>query len=76
MSRFLNELSRRLDPHNGFSEVLGKLDAIERFLIEQDELDGLGHRIIYDVVSGWSKNVAGCYCPVDKLDKNGFRVKI
>ena len=52
------------------------MDRIERFLIEKQELDELGHRIVYDTKTGASKNIFGCVIDTSKLDERGFQVRL
>ena len=51
-------------------------EKIERFLIEQDEIEQLGHRIVYDRKTGNSKNIFGCMVDPSKLDEHGYQVKL
>ena len=53
-----------------------RLARIERHLLEQFELQLLGHRIIYDVKTGRSRNMPGCSCDPKLLDAAGYQVRI
>ena len=52
------------------------LEKIEAFLVDKQEMDSLGHRIVYDKNTGWSLNIAGAYCDPSKLDDEGFQIKL
>jgi hypothetical protein len=52
-----------------------QLDRIERIMIENEQLKALGHRIIFDTETGWSKNVVGVWCHPKCLDENGYHVR-
>ena len=53
--------------------LLEILSRIEAHLVAKDELDSAGHRIVYDVATGWSKNISQRYCDPAKLDAQGHR---
>ena len=53
-----------------------QIDKIERFLIAKNELDQLGHRIVYDTKTGVSKNIFGCMVDPSMLDENGYQVRM
>ncbi len=58
---------------------MGNLDILKRIeahLIEKKEIDSLGHRIVYDTKTGWSKNIYGVKCDPSKLDKNGYQNRL
>ncbi len=57
-------------------KVLERLRKIEAALIEKNELDSLGHRILFNTKTGWSENIFGCYCNPDLLDEDGWQVKL
>ena len=57
------------------SDTDRRLARIERALIEQSELEALGHRIVYDVQTGRSLNVPGCRCRPENLDANGYQIR-
>ena len=44
--------------------------------VEIDELRHLGHRVIFDPQTGWSKNIFGVYCDPRNIDPvTGLRIK-
>ena len=62
-------------------QIINKLDQIEKQLaeiirqqIKKDEMDQLGHRIVYDTETGRSKNIWGGVIDPSKLDKDGFQI--
>ena len=74
----LAEVLRKLD------EVLGKLDEVRERLdeaalgeIQRHQMDQLGHRLVYDVLTGACLNLAGV-TPVDPalLDEHGYQCRL
>ena len=56
-------------------EILAALARIENAQIAAAELKMFGHRIVYDIQSGWSKNVGGFHVKPSLLDHLGYQVR-
>ena len=57
-------------------EAVDKIDHLQRTSIANNEFQQLGHRIVYDTKTGWSKNIFWCYCDPKNLDENGYQVRL
>lgn len=49
--------------------------GIEQAQIADEEQRALGHRIVYDRVTGMSLNIACCRCDPACLDEHGYMVR-
>ena len=56
-------------------EIKEQLDRIEASMIAENELRQLGHRIVFDVKTGVSKNIGGVRTDPTNLDTNGYQVR-
>lgn len=52
-----------------------QLDRIERNLINDREMNVLGHRIVYNTKTGQSTNLPECWIDPECLDENGYQVR-
>lgn len=57
------------------AEILAILRRQEAADIARAEYDSLGHRVIYDTVTGWSHNIGCMHVDPDCLDQHGHQVK-
>ena len=51
-----------------------KLDQLIAHQISQNEYNQLGHRIVFDIITGQSRNIFGIYCNPKLLDSNGYQI--
>jgi len=56
-------------------DVMKKLEEIESHEICKDEMNSLGHRIVFDIQSGLSKNIWGVHVDPRCLDANGYQIR-
>ena len=57
--------------------MLEVLERIERHAIARDELEQLGHRVIYDPQTGLSTNLPGVFCNPRLVDpETGYQVRM
>ena len=50
------------------------LRRLEAARIAAQEMNVLGHRVVYDTKTGWSKNVFGLHVDPRCLDEHGYEV--
>lgn len=48
---------------------------LEAEMIREDEFRNLGHRVVYDILTGYSINISGVWCDPKSLDENGFKIR-
>ena len=56
-------------------QELNVLRRMEAAAIAESEMRQLGHRIVFDQKTGWSKNIFGCHVDPSCLDENGLRTR-
>lgn len=52
------------------------LQAIEKHMIAESDIKSLGHRVVYDIQTGWSINIFGCRADPRLLDGDGYLVRL
>ena len=58
-------------------QIIDTLSRIEQHLLSEREYNELGHRIVYDPVTGKSTNVLGDFIDPNKVDPvTGYRIKL